>query len=433
VFYAMWGVLVPGAAAVAAVWDFTPTEADTAVSALRSAIGEQKIPAAILFFVVFVAALWRLRHDLPLAVAAGIGGRRDVPGKLRGRFEDAEALLDEARSLLRARRRDIERELTPTEREELMQGLDELERTMTADTFSAQAFERALGRADRLVGDHLARWRKGEIREYAESIAIAVAVALLLRAFVVEAFKIPSGSMIPTLMIGDHIFVNKLSYGPLIPFTDTRIVPSLPPARGDVMVFKFPENPAQDFIKRVIAHPGDRLEVVDGRPIINGWPVPRCKVGTFEHDGRKGELFVEFLGDTSYLTLFDMPSSEATCATSTECPEGLGCYSGVCGSDYRTFKVAPNELWVMGDNRNNSHDSRSWNLNRGGGVPFENVKGRAMFVFATFGPGAGMAERLLVNVMGKPVVPASHAHLRGPLEQCMKNRPSATSPPAPPK
>jgi signal peptidase I len=428
-FYVIWSVVVPLAAALATVWLFTPDRSAVQVGALRAAIGEQKIPATILFFVVYVGALWRLRHELPLATAAGVGGRRDVPSKLRGRYDDAEALLEEARGILKAKRREIERELTSAEREELTEGLDELERTMTAETFSPAAFEKALGRADRLIGDHLARWRKGEIREYAESIAIAVVVALVLRAFVVEAFKIPSGSMIPTLMVGDHIFVNKLSYGPLVPFTDTRLVSSLPPSRGDVMVFKFPENPAQDFIKRVIAHPGDRLEVVDGRPIINGWPVPRCRVGTYEHDGRSGELFVEHLGETSYLTLFDMPTSEQTCSQAADCPPGLGCYAGVCGSDYRSYKVAPNELWVMGDNRNNSHDSRSWNLNRGGGVPFENVKGRAMFVFATFGPSGGMADRLLVNVMGRPVLPVTHRHLQPKLDACLSTAPKSGGPP----
>jgi signal peptidase I len=88
---------------------------------------------------------------------------------------------------------------------------------MWADTFDTKAFDAAYVKADRAVFEHLGRWRKGEMREYAESIGIAVAVALLLRAFVVEAFKIPSGSMIPTLMVGDHIFVNKFAYGPSCP------------------------------------------------------------------------------------------------------------------------------------------------------------------------------------------------------------------------
>jgi signal peptidase I len=95
--------------------------------------------------------------------------------------------------------------------------------------------------------------------------------------------------MIPTLMIGDHIFVNKFTYGPLIPWTDKRLFSRLPPSRADVMVFKFPENKEQDFIKRVIAVPGDTLEAINGRPIINGWLVPHCYVGQF-YESHAAEL-----------------------------------------------------------------------------------------------------------------------------------------------
>jgi len=114
---------------------------------------------------------------------------------------------------------------------------------------------------------YLSSWRKSELREYAESIGIAVAVALLLRAFVVEAFKIPSPSMVPTLQVGDHIFVNKSAYGPMIPFTNTRLLSRLPPHYGDVIVFQFPERPEQDFIKRVVALPGAKREDLPRAPI----------------------------------------------------------------------------------------------------------------------------------------------------------------------
>ena len=114
-------------------------------------------------------------------------------------------------------------------------------------------------------------------------IANVSACAMALRAFVVEAFKIPSGSMIPTLQVGDHIFVNKFTYGPAIPWTHKRVWNGMPPSRGDVMVFAFPEHPEQDFIKRVIAVPGDRLEARGGHPIINGWEVPSCRVGPYNY------------------------------------------------------------------------------------------------------------------------------------------------------
>jgi len=439
VFYFFWVFAVPFALSIGTVWLLTPA-ADALGSAgeLRVFVFNQPIPAGIMLFTLFAMIVWRFRHDLPLAAAIGVGGRRDVPASVRGRFEDAAALIDEARRILRAHRRDVERELTASERDQLSQALATLERAMTGDRFDAVEFDAAHARADRLVGEHLARWRKGEMREYAESIGIAVAVALLLRAFVVEAFKIPSGSMIPTLMIGDHIFVNKFTYGPLIPWTDKRLFARLPPSRADVMVFKFPENKEQDFIKRVIAEPGDTLEAINGRPVINGWLVPHCYVGPFHYENKTAEAFVEFLGDKSYLTLFNANPDEQTCAPGPSGVEdcgasGLVCRGGVCGVHQGPFHVAAEEVWVMGDNRDNSHDSRSWRGGLGGGVPFENIKGRAMFVWMSFQSGGGIAQdRVFVNVLGRPKVPAAQeAALNPAIDRCMKERPSVTTPPPP--
>jgi signal peptidase I len=434
VFYFFWVFAVPFALAIGNVWLLTPPPGTVGAAGLRVFVAEQQIPAGIVLFTLFAMIVWRFRHELPLAAAIGVGGRRDVPASVRGRFEDAAALVDEARRILRAHRREVERELTASERDQLAQALGGLERAMIGDRFDAPEFDAAHARADRLVGEHLARWRKGEMREYAESIGIAVAVALILRAFVVEAFKIPSGSMIPTLMIGDHIFVNKFTYGPLIPWTDNRILARLPPARADVMVFKFPENKEQDFIKRVIAEPGDTLEAINGRPVINGWLVPHCYVGQFHYESRTAEIFVEYLGDKSYFTLFDANPDDQTCAAGEDCSNsGLVCRSGVCGTLQGPFKVAPEEVWVMGDNRNNSHDSRSWRGGLGGGVPFENIKGRAMFVWMSFLPGGGVSQdRLFVNVLGRPHLPASQEAALGPAtDKCMKDRPTQTTPPAP--
>jgi len=434
-FYLFWVIGVPLGLAVFTVWIATRNPDGGPVGVLPAIISEQKIPAGILFFTAFAIIVWRFRHDLPLSAAAGVGGRRDVPAKLRGRYEEAGALLEEARRILRTRKRDVEKELTGTEREDLAKGLDDLEQAMNGEPFVAASFERAHTRAERLVGEHLSRWRKGEIREYAESIAIAVGVALLLRVFVIEAFKIPTGSMIPTLMIGDHIFVNKFKYGPLLPFTDSRILEDLPPARADVIVFKYPQNPEQDFIKRVLAIPGDTLAVVDGRPIINGWLVPHCHVGEFKLKQENGsmmeaELYLEYLHDRTYFTLHKNPPSDVSCESHRDCQaDAPTCYSGVCGRDWKEYHAKPGEVWVLGDNRDNSHDSRAWNEGRGGGVPFDNIKGRAMVVFITFGPSQNVLERLLVDVMGRPRLPASNAHLQGTLDKCLKDIPKQTTPP----
>lgn len=429
-FYLFWLFILPFGLAVATVWVLTPPPNHGGAGGLRVFVGEQQIPSGIVLFTIFALIVWSFRHDLPFATLIGVGGRRDIPQKARLRFEEAGALLEEAHRITRVRKRDMERELTASEREQLKNALEALDRSMTANTFDLDEFDKALVKADRLIGEYLGRWRKSEMREYAESIGIAVFVALVLRAFVVEAFKIPSGSMIPTLAIGDHIFVNKFAYGPLIPWTETRLFSRLPPERGDVMVFKFPENMEQDFIKRTIALPGDTLEAIDGRPVINGWLVPNCYVGVL---GSEGHLYLEYLEDKAYLTLYSIKPHEQSCSDSRECSAGLVCRGGACGFLQGPYKVRPNEAWVMGDNRNNSHDSRLWRGGLGAGVPFENIKGRALFVWMSFGPGGGVAQdRLFVNVMGRPQLPPpADGALEAALERCLKERPAQTSPPPP--
>ena len=309
--------------------------------------------------------------------------------------------------------------MTVKEREKLRGDLETLEGAMEAVPFEEERFVDALVRADGEVDVRLGRWRKSEVREYLESILVAIAVAMALRTFVVEAFKIPSGSMIPTLQVGDHIFVNKFSYGPAIPWTHKRVWTRMPPDRGDVMVFAFPEHPEQDFIKRVIAIPGDKLEARSGHPIINGWEVPSCPVGVYAYDEvdsplprHEGDLYVEFLEDEAYLTLYDHAAG------------GFPEYQG-------PFFVKPGEVYVMGDNRNNSHDSRMWWGGQGGGVPFENIKGRALFVWLSVAESGIDWSRLGAPVMGRPRLPATMKSLEPALDKCLKDRPSLdkTTPP----
>jgi signal peptidase I len=333
-------------------------------------------------------------------------------------------LLDATRRLLR--RGIVSRELGSEARVEVEQALSRLGAAMHADEFSVAEFDEAHEAALNLSTKHLARWQANLAREYFESIFIAVAVALLLRAFLVEAFKIPSGSMLPTLQINDHIFVNKLSYGPKLPFTKTRVLSSMPPDRGDIVVFEFPDpnpdNARQDYIKRVIALPGDTLEVSDGHPIINGFQVPSCRVGTYSFNDdmgyrQSGELFVEFLGDESYLTFYDR--------------------DGANRSRQGPYHVQEGEFWVLGDNRNNSSDSRAWRHMRGAGVPFDNVKGRALFVWLSFngangGPFGITWDRLFTNVMGTPRLPKEALpELKQGIDRCLAERPNETMPPAP--
>jgi signal peptidase I len=418
VVWPIWFVLVPLVLAHFTVRLLSPGpgfEPVTLLDRLLWAIDDQPIPATIGFFTLFEMLVYHYRHLLPFA---GPDQRKDVPREARREIERAAQLLDDADRVLRRHRHAFEKSVPPSAREELMDSLETLRRSITRTPFDAAAFSESHERAARLVQKQLGRWQKGELREYVESIAVAIGVALLLRAFVIEAFKIPSGSMLPTLQIQDHIFVNKLSYGPLVPFTSYRMFDGLPPARGDVIVFVYPDSPAdapaQDFIKRAIALPGDTLVVEAGHPIINGWRVPSCRVGEYTYSeggdmpAKRGDLFLEFLGERSYFTLFEDNRSEGR--------QG-------------PYHVKAGETWVLGDNRNNSSDSRAWYGGRGGGVPDPNIKGRAMFVWW------GVAlDRLFMNVIGAPRLPkGAPPEILAGIERCMRERPpvSQTTPPPP--
>jgi signal peptidase I len=221
---------------------------------------------------------------------------------------------------------------------------------------------------DERMDQHLAFARKSTVREYSESIAVAVAIALLLRAFVIEAFQIPSGSMIPTLEIGDHIFVSKFAYGIGIPFTDKKILAFGHPKRGDVIVFKYPLGPETDYIKRVVGLPGDKVEIRRNEIFINGTPMPRelakgpCRYKDLSSD-HPCELWMETLNGHPHQSIYepDRPPQ-----------------------DFDPKIIAANNVFVMGDNRDNSNDSRVW-----GTVPFDLIKGKALIVWWSRGPTSG--------------------------------------------
>ncbi len=413
-FNAVYLAAVPLGLSLVVMMLVTPGDAYYAtglVGEIRTWFRDQKVPVVIALFTLFDVIMWRLRHLLPGSAAITTPGRSDIPTDARADFERAAALLDEADKILREKREAVTRELTSVERERLDESLDALRATLRAPTFDRPAFDAARAAAEREVDALLEPWRKGELREMVESIGFAFGVALLLRGFVVEAFKIPSGSMIPSLQIDDHIFVNKLAYGPLLPWTKTRLWRSLPPKRSDIIVFAYPENPEQDFIKRVVGLPGDRVEVRAGHPIINGFSIPFCRVGKYsfaegDHSiQRDADLYVEYFEDRAYLML----------------------YEGDRTGDFGPYTVKPSEVFVLGDNRNNSHDSRAW-FGHGGGVPFENIRGRAMVVWMS----SRAPDRIGLNVLGTPRLPKDlRAELGPALERCLRERPVRTSPPPP--
>ncbi|HEX9019904.1 MAG TPA: signal peptidase I [Nitrospirota bacterium] len=204
--------------------------------------------------------------------------------------------------------------------------------------------------------------QKSFYKEWIEPFLIAAVVALFIRQFVVEAFKIPSGSMIPTLTIGDHLLVNKFIYGPRIPFTDTRFFTWHEPKRGEIIVFKYPENEDKNFIKRVVGLPGDKIEIRDGALFINDQAVritparPPADKSVEEGPSFGRPMFYEEQLGTVRHALQYLRSQ--------------------AGYNYGPITVPAESVFVMGDNRDNSQDSRVW-----GFVKFNKILGRALVIY----------------------------------------------------
>ena len=194
--------------------------------------------------------------------------------------------------------------------------------------------------------------KKSVVREYFESLVIAVILALFVRTWVLQAFKIPTGSMEQNLLIGDHLIVNKMVFAPSVTALERGLLPDRDIRRGDVMVFKFPKEPERDFIKRVIGLPGDRLEMHHKTVSINGQPLT--------------EPYVQYLVP---------PSSDGKVHADDRTEE------------YGPVTVPPDQYFMMGDNRDNSEDSRYW-----GFMPQSYVKGRALFIYYSFEDNGSLAS-----------------------------------------
>ena len=192
----------------------------------------------------------------------------------------------------------------------------------------------------------MADFKKSTLREYFESIVIAVILALFIRTFVVQAFKIPTGSMEENLLIGDHLLVNKFAFGPTASAVEKAVLPIADIKRGDVLVFKFPVEPERDFIKRVIGLPGESVEVKERKIYINGTQVD---------DPHAHYLLPASSADYHEVTSYDVRER------------------------YGPVTVPPNHYFVMGDNRDNSQDSRYW-----GFLPRELVKGKALVIYWSY-------------------------------------------------
>jgi signal peptidase I len=285
--------------------------------------------------------------------------------------------LKEARLLLREARRGLRKyahRITDKGQKVLKECIDALSKAAAERNF--EELPGALNAMDRALDDYLASARKSTAREYAESIGVAVLIALFLRAFVVEAFKIPSGSMIPTLQVGDHIFVNKFIYGVRIPWLDVKIgMDYRKPKKGEVIVFRYPREPEKDFIKRIVAVEGDTIEMKDDQLFVNGEPVVRRHK---EGPCRYFDVVSEETGQWEQKSCDEFSETIDGNTFSTILAPGLQ------NRGFAARTVPPQHVFVMGDNRDNSHDSRYW-----GFVPFDYIKGKAMVIWFSRGEPEG--------------------------------------------
>ena len=196
--------------------------------------------------------------------------------------------------------------------------------------------------------DAMTKRKKPLWREYLEAIVIALFLALFIRAFVVQAFSIPSGSMLETLQIGDYLLVNKFAYGIRNPFTNQVLIPVGEPQRGDIVVFIYPKDPTKDFIKRVIGLPGDKIKIINKNLYINDKliEIPQANFKDY-HIIDQNDHWISANGS-----------------------------EGSRRDNFGPFTVPPAQLFVMGDNRDHSYDSRFW-----GTVPIDNVRGKAWIIY----------------------------------------------------
>ncbi|MFD0325099.1 MULTISPECIES: signal peptidase I [Lysobacter] len=209
--------------------------------------------------------------------------------------------------------------------------------------------------------------------DYSKAFFPVLFVVLILRSFIAEPFRIPSNSMMPTLLTGDFILVNKFTYGLRLPITNQKILAMGEPERGDVVVFRPPHHPEQDWIKRIIGLPGDKVSYRDGRLTVNGEPIIYAPIGTYQGRGNGTEMtgaqeLREQIGKHVHRILLR-----------TESPlldQGEG-----------DWVVPDGEYFVMGDNRDNSEDSRYW-----GYLPEQNLRGRAFLIWMNFDGGVDFSR-----------------------------------------
>ena len=411
---ALWFALVPASLTALALEFLVPGlvigEADGALGFLARVGRAYPVPLGAGLFLVFAALVRYWRFYLPgaryfLRLPAGLSGRRFDVERLR--IYSAAAQLHQTLATARMRRR-LGRSLTVQQEAEVSARLSDLTRGLETD--DEGRVRDAVRRLETLAAPALAAEQRSDAVKLLLSMALAALLALGLRAKVVGAYTVLSASMLPTLEPGDVVAGSKVVYAL--------------PHRGDVIVFppaavpmpQHPSNP-EFLVKRVVGLPGDRIAMRGGSPVINGWVAPTCDAGPYFYAAPGGEgpairarLLVEFLDDKAYLIV-----------RSPEQPA------------FDPYEVQPGEVFVLGDNRNNSLDSRSWNDGHGGGVPLSAIAARVRwFLLGTRRSGGADLGRIF-----RPV-DHGHVHLDGVdtraldegVARCLRERPKDTHPPA---
>ena len=263
------------------------------------------------------------------------------------------------------------------------------------DDMSEEQFDRTIRKLEKVLIVNEIWSPKGYMREISEAFLVAAIIAIFVRSFVAEPFKIPTGSMIPTLEIDDFIFVTKFDYGLRLPLSQIRLIDGATPDRGDVVVFDFPgegEDQGKNFIKRIIAVPGDRVSIKDNIIHRGGEAISRTEISKQQpcSDGNGGhttclcDLYTEEIGNVSYLVQNHSPrQANPMCHNSAEWPlKHPGSSSNLAfgplsfSQDSPEIIVPDEHFLVMGDNRDNSHDGRYW-----GFVPYAALKGKAWIIW----------------------------------------------------
>ncbi len=225
--------------------------------------------------------------------------------------------------------------------------------------------------------------REPMLVEYARSFFPVILIVFGLRSFLVEPFKIPSGSMMPTLLIGDFILVNKYTYGIRLPVINRKVVQLNDPQRGDVVVFRYPADPGLDYIKRVIGVPGDLVEYRDKQLSVNGEPVPTRQEGTYSYVGNglnyvTAMVYRETLNSEGHVMMTEPGKPSVFPPQVVDFPFRENCSYNADGDGF-ACRVPAGQYFVMGDNRDASNDSRYW-----GFVPDANIVGKAFFIWMNF-------------------------------------------------